>query len=307
MAAAHLPVLALVLLSGCAQLPPRVSEQRGIFQHWIDGTDRSEPRTQTQRYDADTFVIRQSVRTNPEGPFLYLLFGRDRALLLDTGAGGLTIRPSVDAAIDQWLAERQRASIPLIVAHSHGHGDHQAGDHEFRARPDTQVVGVQPADVAAFFGIAEWPNSIVKYDLGDRVLRIIPTPGHHPSHIMIYDERTKLLLSGDALYPGRLYIPSNLLGDFQASTDRVVEFLKGRDVSHILGAHIEMTRTPGVDIKLGASQHPNEHVLELAPEQLVELQAAVRAMGSTVVREVHDDFIVFPQPPRPPPAATPPN
>ena len=61
-----------------------------------------------------------------------------------------------------------------------------------------------------------------------------------------------------------------------------------------------MTQTPGKDFALNASRHPGEHVLELPPSDLPELQAAVRKMGDTVVREVHDDFIVFPLPPRPP-------
>jgi hypothetical protein len=50
------------------------------FTHWIDGTAPSEPDTQVQRIDADTLVIRQSVKTNFEAPFLYLLFGKDRVL-----------------------------------------------------------------------------------------------------------------------------------------------------------------------------------------------------------------------------------
>ena len=33
---------------------------------------------------------------------------------------------------------------------------------------------------------------------------------------------------------------------------------------------------------------------------LLELQAAVHKMGDKVVRDVHDDFIVVPLPPRPP-------
>ena len=38
------------------------------FAPWIDGTKPGEPETQVQRIDADTFVIRQSVRTNFEAP-----------------------------------------------------------------------------------------------------------------------------------------------------------------------------------------------------------------------------------------------
>ncbi len=115
---------------------------------------------QVQQYDPDTFVIRQSIRTNFEGPFLYLLFGSDKALLLDSGAGGLEIRPTIDKLIAEWSAAHGRASTPLVVAHSHSHGDHLAGDAEFAARPDTTVIGLLPAEVAAFFGITGWPREI---------------------------------------------------------------------------------------------------------------------------------------------------
>ena len=291
----------LAVLAAAALLAlPAAAAARPLFQHWIDGTQASEPAMQVQRYDADTFVIRQSVKTNFEAPFLYLLFGEDRALLLDTGAGGLKIRPTVDGLIDGWLKAHHRASIPLVVAHSHSHGDHRAGDGEFKDRPDTVVVGWTASDVAAFFKIADWPRDIVKFDLGGRVLDVIPTPGHHPSHIMIYDERTRLLLSGDSLYPGRLYIPSNLFTDYRDSIDRVVAFTRTHPVSHVLGAHIEMTATPGKDFRDMAPAHPDEHVLELPYADLLELQAAIHKMGDKIVRDAHDDFIVVPLPPRPP-------
>jgi glyoxylase-like metal-dependent hydrolase (beta-lactamase superfamily II) len=279
--------------------PGLASAQPPLFKPWIDGTRAAEPQMQVQRYDRDTYVIRQSIRTNFEGPFLYLLFGRDRVLLLDTGAGGLKVRPTVDGVIDGWLAEHHRPSIPLIVAHTHGHGDHRMGDPEFEDRPDTVVVGLTAPEVAAFFKIADWPHDIAKFDLGGRVLDVIPTPGHQPSHIMIFDERTRLLLSGDTLYPGRLYVPSNQFSDYRDSIDRVVAFTRTRRVSHILGAHIEMTRAPGKDLPDRAPAHGDEHALELPYADLLELQSAVHKMDGGVVRDVHADFIVYPLPPRP--------
>jgi len=280
--------LAIALATGPAAAAPKP-----LFAPWIDGTTAGEPQTQTQRYDRDTYVIRQSVKTNFEAPFLYLLFGRDRALLLDTGAGGLKIRPAVDAAIGQWLAEHHRTSIPLVVAHSHSHGDHRMGD--------AVVVGWTAPEVAAFFHIADWPRDIVRFDLGGRALDVIPTPGHHPSHIMIFDPRTRWLLSGDTLYPGRLYVPADAFADYRASIERVVAFTKTRRVSHVIGAHIEMTREPGQDYAQAAKAHPDEHALDLPYADLLELQAAVQAMGDTPKRDVHPDFIVFPLPPRPKP------
>jgi glyoxylase-like metal-dependent hydrolase (beta-lactamase superfamily II) len=271
------------------------------FEHWIDGTTASEPETQVQAIDADTFVIRQSVKTNFEAPFLYLLFGKHSALLIDSGAGGLKIRPTVDRLIEQWRAKHGRAAVHLIVAHSHGHGDHHAGDDEFRGRSDAEVVGLSPAQAATSFHIARWPQDIGRLDLGGRVLDVIPTPGHEPAHIMVYDARTKLMFSGDMLYPGRLYVPINQFAVFRASADRLAAFAANHPVRALLGAHIEMTNTPGQDYGREAPTHPHEHILPLPARAIGELQQAVAKAASVPTVDRHADFIVFPVPPRPAP------
>jgi glyoxylase-like metal-dependent hydrolase (beta-lactamase superfamily II) len=288
--------LVAALMSLAAATPDVVGPR---FAHWIDGTVANEPEMQVQRIDADTFVIRQSVKTNFEAPFLYLLFGKERAMLIDSGAGGLQIRPTVDRLIADWQARHTNRPVHLIVAHSHGHGDHHAGDDEFRDRPDTDVVGLKPEAVAAYFGIDDWPRGIGRYDLGGRILNIIPTPGHEPAHIMIYDSNTHLLFSGDMLYPGRLYVPLNQFDTFRASADRLAAFATTHPIRAVLGAHIEMTKTPGQDYPMKAGAHPFEHGLALSPSAIEELRDAVATAKSPPVIDRHSDFIVYPVPPKP--------
>lgn len=289
------------LLAGAAPSASAASAPlpRLFKERWIDGTQPQEPVTQVQALDADTFVIRQSVRTNFEAPFLYLLFGRDRALLVDTGAEGGTIRPVVDRLVSDWLKAHGRTVVPLVVAHSHSHGDHVAGDAAFRERPDTVVVGLKAADVASFFGIGDWPDEVGRFDLGGRILRIIPTPGHQKAAIMIYDPRLSILLSGDTLYPGRLYVPVNFMAEERASIDRLAAFAAGHPIRAVLGAHIEMTRTPGRDYPHEAATHPDEHPLELPAETIGELRAGLKAPLDAPDRpQVRDRFIIVPVPPR---------
>jgi hydroxyacylglutathione hydrolase len=297
---------AIASIPASAQEPtdPRIASL--MFKPWINGVSTGEPKMQAQRYDNDTYVIRQSIRTNFEGPFLYLLFGSDRALLIDTGAGGLKVRPTIDRVIAEWAARHHRISIPLIVSHSHSHGDHHQGDAEFQDRPDTIVVGLYPKDVADFFKITDWPNQIVPFDLGGRVLDIIPTPGHHSAHIMIFDRKTRVLFSGDSLGPYRLYIPMNEAKTYRDSIDRVAAFTKDKHVSWILGAHIEMTTKPGELIPDEAPNHPDEHVLEIDYSNLPELQTALHAMGDTLVQQSHRDFVISPRPAREPQPFAPP-
>lgn len=285
--------LGAFLLLGLADPEPLV------FAPWINGTAAGEPETQVQAIDGDTFVIRQSVKTYFEAPFLYLIFGRDWALLLDTGAGGLKIRPTVDRLVADWRARHGERPIRLVVAHSHSHGDHHAGDDEFRDRPDTDVVGLKPTDVAAFFHFADWPRDVARFDLGGRVLDVLATPGHQPAHIMVYDARTRLLFSGDMLYPGRLYVPLNHFDDFRASAERLAAFARTHPIRALLGAHIEMTTTPGKDYPMEAPVHADEHPLPLTPATIEELRAAVAKAGPVRAIDRHADFIIYPVPARP--------
>ncbi|NML93043.1 MBL fold metallo-hydrolase [Novosphingobium olei] len=292
------PLAALAcLLANPAQAAPATPSL--FHERWIDGASGDEPAVQVQALDGDTFVLRQSVRTNFEAPFLYLLFGRERALLVDTGAPDGHIRPTVDRLIADWAARHGGRAPHLVVAHSHSHDDHTAGDAAFRARPDTTVVGLKPADVAAFFGVRSWPNDIVPFDLGGRRLSIIPTPGHQAAAIMVYDPRLKVLLSGDTLYPGRLYVPVNFLADDRASVDRLASFAATHPIRAALGAHIEMTKTPGKDYGHEAPTHPDEHRLELPASQIRQLRAGLKApLDAADIRHVHDHFIIVTVPPR---------
>jgi glyoxylase-like metal-dependent hydrolase (beta-lactamase superfamily II) len=251
------------------------------FPAWDDGTTTTTPDHQIHWYDDRTVIIRQALRTNFEGPFIYLLLGSERALLLDTGTGHIDLRGIVDGL----LAGR---GLELVVAHTHGHGDHVGGDDQF-----DNVVGKSAEAVAEYFGITAWPEQIVEFDLGDRVLDIIPIPGHHASHVAYYDRSTRLLLTGDSLYPGRLYVfdwPA-----FRASAARLAAFVAaGNPVSLVLGGHIEMTREAGVDFEMGSDRHPGEHELQLDPAVLTELADVLAAAGETPHRIVRDRFIVHP-------------
>ena len=119
--------LSAVVLSSCASSSGEVTSSSTLFgQPWISGLAKSEPPLQAQQYDRNTVVIRQSLRTSFEAPFMYLIFGETTALLIDTGAGGIDLRSMVDQQIAAWLKANGRETISLVVMHSHAHGDHIA-------------------------------------------------------------------------------------------------------------------------------------------------------------------------------------
>lgn len=264
---------------------------------WAHGTRRGtgESPIQVHAYDEHTLILRQSKTVHFEAPFLYLLFGNARALLLDTGATQeperFPLRATVDRLIDEWLVAHPRSGYELVVAHTHGHGDHKAADGQFTGRPATTVVPVDPESVRAFFGITDWPEEVVRFDLGGRVLDVVGIPGHQPASIAVFDPWSGFLLTGDTVLRGRLYA-----FDFPAFVDslrRLVDFAAERDVTWVMGCHIEMTTRPGRDYPLAARYQPDEPPLQMTVEQLVAVRdAAVSVAGQPGVHRF-DDFVIY--------------
>jgi hydroxyacylglutathione hydrolase len=257
------------------------------------------PEWQVHEYNPDLFILRQSGCTDYEKPFVYLLFGKDRALLYDTGSRKGNIAPALAHVMLQWRTRNQRASMPLVVVHSHSHGDHVAGDAEIQALKDPAMpVTFVAATVEAtktLYGIKKWPEEIGSIDLGDRVIDAVPIPGHDVVSVALYDRQTAVLLTGDSVYPGRIYIRD--FPAFVQSTTRLVDFTKDKPVAHILGCHIEETRTPFLDYPVGTIYQPNEHELALARGTLLEMQAALDALHGTPARVAYRDFSLWPSGP----------
>jgi glyoxylase-like metal-dependent hydrolase (beta-lactamase superfamily II) len=272
--------------------PPPALETGALPASWaVVGQDCVSGRPfRSHEYNSTFIIIRQSGCTNYEKPFLYLLIGTDEALLLDTGASGANPRRAIDALMQGRLAPGG-GPLPLLVLHTHGHGDHTAGDGALLARPNTRLIQAQPAAIAQFFGLT-WPTGTAQYDLGNRVIDVVPIPGHEAAHIAVYDRRTGILLTGDTLYPGRLYVSAQQT--FRDSVDRLVSFTQSIPIAHVLGAHIEQKRTPFLDYPIGTTQQPEEHVLELGRSHILELQDALRQMPGPMVRTWLRDFIVWP-------------
>ncbi len=190
--------------------------------------------------------------------------------MIDTGAvAEAKTMPLAQTVIS--LLANGGSRLPLMVVHTHGHLDHRSGDDQFRALPDVEVVPTDLESVKGRLGLADWPNNIGQIDLGDRVIDVIPTPGHYSSHVAYYDRQTGLFFSGDFLLPGRLLI-EDTDADL-ASARRVAEFVEQRPVNYVLGAHIELDESG--KIFAGTRYHPNERPLQLTKQDLLALPGIV--------------------------------
>lgn len=262
---------------------------------WPSAKHDPAPEIQSHHANDRTVIMRQSKSVSYEAPFMFLLFGERAAVLVDTGATPepeyFPLRTTVDAHIEAWLERNPRHDYHLYVVHTHGHGDHKAADAQFEDRPHTTVVGADLDSVKEFYGFADWPATPRELDLGGRTVDVVPGPGHHASAVHFYDRATGLLLTGDTVYPGRLYVLD--WAAYAATIDGLVEWTRQHPVSHVLGCHIEMSIEAGQDYPFGWSYQPYEAKLPMTVAQLEDVQSAVCEIDGKPGKHVYDDFHIW--------------
>lgn len=186
----------------------------------------------------------------------YLITGKRKALLFDTGMGISDIKATA----------QQLTPLPIAVLNSHTHNDHVGDNWRFTeiygmdtdftrtnargSRDDAQaeiargeVCGPLPAgfDKAAYqtrpFHINHWLHDRDTIDLGERVVQVIATPGHTPDSISLFDAKNGLLFTGDTYYPGPifLYRPETDLDAYTKSLQKMIAL--GSRVRLLLPAH----------------------------------------------------------------------
>ena len=185
-------------------------------------------------YDATTMILRQSIRTHYEAPFMGLLVGGARAMLIDSGTGDADVRGAVHALI---------GDAELVVAHSHAHADHVGGDASFGERPRTTIVGHSRSDVARAFAMERGRGAIERTFNVDLVNNTTGAAGGDG-----------LIDSSGANY---INIPSPLTSrdnNRQAASDLNVlsKSIRNLDFDGVAGADIDPARVHLVGLSLGA-------------------------------------------------------
>ena len=244
-------------------------------KHWNHGsddcTDNSDPAIEAYSHSPTSFILRQSKCLSYEAPFMYLLIGDERALLLDTGA--------TENASEFPLYETVRSLIgdkELLVVHSHGHRDHRSADIQFQDVEGVTLVGTNKTALIDALSISQWPEGQGLIDLGNRELIVIPSPGHQEEAISIYDPQSQWLLSGDTVYPGLIYVKN--WNNYRDSIDRLTSFAAKHEVSAVLGAHIEAKQTKSEYYDVGTVYQPDEARLPMDPGILAIMNAELQQL-----------------------------
>ena len=178
---------------------------------WIHGAPAGRRRpVQVHRYDAHTYVLRQ-----PRAPTT-----RRRSC---TCCSATTVRccstpapprtptssrcaQTVDGLVERWLAAAPARGLPAgRRAHPRARRPRGRG-RAVRRTAATTVVPHEPEAVRRVLRLHRLAGRDVRFDLGGRVLDVTGIPGHHRASIAVFDPWTGFLLTGDTVYPGRLYV-----------------------------------------------------------------------------------------------------
>ncbi len=145
---------------------------------------------------AETIRINENTWRIEDGDVRFYLFcGTEKAALIDSGMNVPEAR-----AIAEGLT-----SLPLIMINTHGDPDHISGNDSF------DEFYMSPAEEENYRGrggkgklLPLREGDII--ELGDRPLRIIDIPGHTPGSIAILDEKNRILVSGDSVQDGNIFM-----------------------------------------------------------------------------------------------------
>jgi glyoxylase-like metal-dependent hydrolase (beta-lactamase superfamily II) len=242
-----------------------------------------EPWFQVTQLAPDLFRITEPrchrwVRANS-----FLILGRQRDILVDSGMGVAALRPVVD----------RLSSRPRLLFTTHAHIDHVGSHPEFPdceilvhpaeadelARPGRQGLrfpkrsaeeiaelrrsGIEPSefmleavpfagyDLETYRRAPVTPTRLVSegdiVDTGDRQFEVLHLPGHSPGSIALWERSSASLFSGDAIYDGVIVdnLPGSDIKIYRATMKRLAEL----PVAQVFGGHnAPMTRTQMLDV-----------------------------------------------------------
>jgi glyoxylase-like metal-dependent hydrolase (beta-lactamase superfamily II) len=165
-------------------------------------------------------------------PWMYLVVGPEKAMLIDTGFGVGDLKGLVNEITGR---------MPLIVANTHAHFDHAYGNFQFErvycheyevtrleAKRNPHIwdylfdekgnciwTEFDRQDIVPFqeYQIVGCPNGHL-FDLGDGYeIELVFLPGHAPGHAAFLDKQNRILFAGDDACYGTVFVVGPEPGD----------------------------------------------------------------------------------------------
>lgn len=190
------------------------------------------------------------------GEHIYLVLGKERAALIDTGMGIGSLKAYALGL----------TTLPFVVINTHGHPDHAGGNAEFdrcymhpadipwyqkmctREYRSRDVELLRPKDASRLgtqllpMGKQTLPlEDMAQIELGGRTLQVIHTPGHTPGSVCLWDDQSKALFAGDSLSSQMVWMydeysePLDVYYQSMRKLQGILEALSGCYIGHSPG------------------------------------------------------------------------
>lgn len=151
-----------------------------------------------------------------DGVRMFLFEGDKSAMLIDTGRGGLSLSGQVN----------ELTSLPVFLVNTHTDKDHTGCNRDFKP------VYMHPAEMDHYKNALPegchmedvqplWEGDII--DLGYWKFEVILTPGHTPGSIMLLEREKRMLISGDSIQDGDIFMfgAGRNMQAFQCSLEKI--------------------------------------------------------------------------------------
>ena len=179
--------------------------------------------------------------------------------------------PAEDARLDEFIAER--GLRPVVAINTHGHFDHALGvphlkktyDIPFAAHSGDGFLLENAGPSGRIFGVKVGELPAIDLDLdgretigfGNTTLVIIPTPGHTPGHVCLFEPESRVVFTGDTLFAdsiGRTDLPG---GDYSWIMRSIIDGLLP------LGGDVRVYPGHGPDTTIGHEAASNPFITEV--------------------------------------------
>ena len=178
-------------------------------------------------------------RFEEEGVRFFLLAGSLKALMIDSGMMTPNARELAEGVLAEYAAETGGEALPLELLNTHADPDHLSGNAAFAqfymhpAECYNFYKSGRPGHVPFSFGNGEivpvWDGEVL--DLGGRELEIISLPGHTPGSIAVLDRALRVLISGDPVQDGNIFMfsPMREMHAYRMSLKKLEKIMEERD------------------------------------------------------------------------------
>jgi glyoxylase-like metal-dependent hydrolase (beta-lactamase superfamily II) len=141
----------------------------------------------------DILILEEEMRP---GWFLSVIvvFGENKIGVIDTG-----FEETPEKYVFPLILEHGRNLDEVdLVVNTHRDGDHVRGNNAFIEKTDA-CIAIHKMEVEAVPNVDIQLDDGSRVELGDRIFKVIHTPGHRPGSICLYDSNDKFLITGDSV------------------------------------------------------------------------------------------------------------